>query len=60
MIKLLYLNPKMLIADEDKTLTNGSTYSPVVYLGAEENSENWAEIDEADVPVEIPDESEVN
>ena len=57
MIKLLYLNPKMLIADEDKTLTNGDTYSPVVYLGAEEQSENWVEINEADVPT-LDDESE--
>ena len=59
MIKLLYLNPKMLIADEDKTLTNGSTYSPVIYLGTEENPENWTEIDEADVPTP-DDESEVS
>lgn len=47
----------MLIADEDKTLTNGTTYSPVVYLGAEEQSENWVEINEADVPT-LDDESE--
>ena len=50
MIKVLYLKPRMLIADEGKTLTNGDTYSPVVYLGNEEIPENWAEINENEVP----------
>ncbi|MGN0601345.1 MAG: hypothetical protein ACI4I7_01400 [Oscillospiraceae bacterium] len=58
MIKITYLNPRILIADEGKVLTNGSTYSPVVYLGAEESTDNWQEIDEADVP-KVEEESEV-
>ena len=44
MIRIDYLNPRMLIADEGKVLTNGETYSAVVYLGAEENADNWSEI----------------
>ena len=43
MIRIDYLNPRMLIADEGKVLTNGETYSAVVYLGAEENADNWTE-----------------
>lgn len=39
----------MLVADEGKTLTDGETYSPVVYLGKNESVDNWQEIDQADV-----------
>lgn len=56
MIKITYLNPQMLIADEGKMLTNGETYTSVVYLGKDENIDNWQEIN-AD---EVPNESEVN
>ena len=54
MIRIDYLNPRMLIADEGKVLTNGETYSAVVYLGAEENTDNWSEItsEEAEFPKE--------
>ena len=44
MVKILYLNPRMLIADEGKTLTDGETYTNVVYLGKNENPDNWQEI----------------
>lgn len=47
------LNPRMLAADEGKTLTDGETYSPVVYLGKDENPDNWQEIDQAEVPKEM-------
>lgn len=57
MIKITYLNPQMLIADEGKVLTNGETYSSVVYLGNDENAENWQEINADEVPAV---ESEVN
>lgn len=50
MVKILYLKPRMLIADEGKILTDGEIYTPVVYLGRDENPDNWQEIDEADVP----------
>ncbi len=50
MTKFMYLNPRLLIADEGKTLTNGEVYSNVVYLGKDENPDNWQEIYEADVP----------
>ena len=50
MIKIEYLNPKMLIADEGKVLKNGEVYTSVVYLGVDENIDNWSEINEEDVP----------
>lgn len=49
MIKILYLKPRMLIADEGKTLTDGEIYTPVVYLGKDENPDNWQEVDESEV-----------
>ena len=39
----------MLAADEGKTLTDGETYSPVVYLGKNENPDNWQEVNESEV-----------
>lgn len=57
MIKITYLNPQMLIADEGKMLTNGETYTSVVYLGKDENIDNWQEINADEVPSA---ESEVN
>ena len=56
MIKITYLKPQMLIADEGKMLTNGEVYTSVIYLGKDENIDNWQEIN-AD---EVPNESEVN
>mgnify|MGYP000240707972 CR=1 FL=1 len=56
MIKITYLNPQMIIADEGKVLTNGETYTSVVYLGKDENADNWHEINADEVPAE---ESEV-
>ena len=47
------LNPRMLLADEGKTLTDGETYSQVVYLGKNESVDNWQEIDQAEVPQEM-------
>lgn len=52
MIKIDYLDPKMLIADEGKMLTNGKTYTSVIYLGKDENMDNWYEINADEVPVE--------
>lgn len=52
MVKILYLKPRMLIADEGKTLTDGETYTPVVYLGKDEIPDNWQEINMEDVPKE--------
>lgn len=49
MIKVLYLNPRMLVADEGKTLTDGETYSQVVYLGKNESVDNWQEVNESEV-----------
>ena len=53
MVKILYLKPRMLIADEGKTLTDGEIYTPVVYLGKDEIPENWQEIED-----DVPEESE--
>lgn len=50
MLKIEYLNPKMLIAGEGKVLTDGEVYTSVVYLGVDENIDNWSEINEEDVP----------
>ena len=58
MIKIDYLNPQMLIAGEGKVLKKGETYLSVVYLGVDENADNWQEINADEVPVET--ESEVN
>lgn len=49
MNKFLYLKPRMLIADEGKILTDGEIYTPVVYLGKDENPDNWQEVDESEV-----------
>ena len=58
MIKIDYLNPKMLIAEEGKVLTNGETYTSVVYLGKDENIDNWHEINADEVPTETEIETE--
>lgn len=58
MIKIDYLDPKMLIAGEGKMLTNGETYTSVVYLGKDENADNWHEINADEVPVETEIETE--
>lgn len=52
MIKITYLNPQMLIAGEGKILKNGDTYSNVVYLGVDENADNWQEINADEMPTE--------
>jgi hypothetical protein len=52
MKEFLDLNPRMLIADEGKTLTDGEIYTNVVYLGKDEIPENWQEIVEDNVPKE--------
>ena len=52
MKKFMDLNPRMLVADEGKTLTDGETYSPVVYLGKNESVDNWQEINQTEVPQE--------
>ena len=58
MIKIDYLDPKMLIAGEGKMLTNGETYTSVVYLGKDENADNWHEINADEVPTETEIETE--
>ena len=50
MVKVLNSNPRKLIADEGKMLTDGGTYSPVVYLGKDESVDNWQEINENEAP----------
>lgn len=52
MKRYMDLNPRILAADEGKMLTDGETYSPVVYLGKNESVDNWQEIDQAEVPKE--------
>ena len=49
MKKFLDLNPRMLVADKGKMLTDGETYSPVVYLGKNESVDNWQEVNESEV-----------
>ena len=50
MLNIDWTNPTMLIADEGKMLTNGEVYTSVVYLGVDENADNWSEINAEDVP----------
>ena len=38
--------------EEGYTLTNGETYSKKVYLGINDDPENWREIPDEDVPME--------
>ena len=52
MKRYMDLNPRMLAADEGKTLTDGETYSQVVYLGKDESVDNWQEVDESEVTEE--------
>ena len=49
MKRYMDLNPRMLAADEGKTLTDGETYSQVVYLGKNESVDNWQEVNESEV-----------
>lgn len=37
---------------EGKTLTNGQTYSKLVYLGTCDAPENWREVPDEEVPTE--------
>lgn len=46
---------KILNAAPGKRLTNGEVYVYSVALGSTDSSENWTEIDEADVPKEEAD-----
>lgn len=39
-------------ADQGKILTNGETYSKLVYLGTQDSPSNWREIDETEIPEE--------
>ena len=39
-------------ASEGMTLTNGETYSKLVYLGINDSPENWHEIPDEEVPTE--------
>lgn len=47
-IQIIVLEP-----EEGKVLTNGETYSYKVYLGINDNPENWHEIPIEDVPPDI-------
>lgn len=50
MIKIDYLNPKMLIASEGKILKKGEQYSSVVYLGVNSTADEWEEVDLSEKP----------
>ena len=41
-------------AEDGYILTNGETYSRLVYLGIHDSPENWHEIPESEVPEEDP------
>lgn len=49
-MKIGSIQIKTLQADEGKVLTNGEIYSKLIYLGTQDNEENWNEIAEEDVP----------
>jgi hypothetical protein len=46
------INGNIITPDTGKWLTNGQTYSKQVWLGVQDSSDNWHEIDDADVPEE--------
>ena len=48
----MIVDKNKIIPDEGKTLTNGETYSKMVFLGILDSPENWREIPDEDVPVE--------
>ena len=50
-IKITVLEPS-----PGMTLTNGETYSKKVYLGINDSPENWHEIPDEEVPVEVSEE----
>ena len=39
-------------ADDGMVLTNGETYSTLVYLGVNDDPNNWTEIPESEMPKE--------
>lgn len=41
---------RLLTPDEGKWLNKGDVYSRTVYLGVEDQPENWTEVDESEVP----------
>lgn len=43
-------NEKTPYVKQGKVLTDGETYSPVVYLGKNENPDNWQEVNESEAP----------
>ena len=47
-IQIITLEP-----DEGYTLTNGDTYSKLVYLSALDSPENWHEIPDSEVPEDV-------
>ena len=47
-IQLITLEP-----DYGMVLTNGETYSRLVYLGVNDSAENWHEIPESEVPPDV-------
>ena len=40
------INGNKLIADDGKALQKGDTIAKIVYLGVNDNADNWLEIDE--------------
>ena len=42
----MIVEENVLTAEEGKVLTNGSTYSKQVWLGINDNVDNWHEVDE--------------
>ena len=49
-MQIFYENPIHIIADENKILTNGETYSTEIWLGKFDSPSNWHEIPIEEVP----------
>ena len=52
----MIIDENKITPDEGKTLTNGKTYSKLVFLGKFDKPENWKEIPDEEVPSESEDE----
>ena len=56
----MIINGNVIAADDGMVLTNGETYSTMVYLGIYDSAENWNEIPESEAPSETSPDSAID
>ena len=52
-MKNVTIEIRVIEPEDGYTLTNGEAYSKKVYLGINDNPENWWEIPDSEVPEEV-------